>query len=93
MDAYPKLVETYRIYGEKNLTRYKVRLSQPNIVAKLESKEDDKWFNLDLAVEYDDQRVPIEKIWKAWTQKKRYVQLKDGSYTSLPGKLAGKTRP
>ncbi len=84
LDAYPKLVEAYRIYGEKNLTRYKVRLSQPNIVAKLESKEDDKWFNLDLAVEYDDQRVPIEKIWKAWTQKKRYVQLKDGSYTSLP---------
>ena len=35
-------------------------------------------------MEYDDQRVPIEKIWKAWTQKKRYVQLKDGSYTSLP---------
>jgi non-specific serine/threonine protein kinase len=28
--------------------------------------------------------VPIEKIWKAWTQGKRYVQLKDGSYTSLP---------
>ena len=84
LDSYPKLVEKYRIYGEKNLTRYKVRLTQPVIVAKLESKEEDKWFNLDLAVEYDDQRVPIDKIWKAWTQKKRYVQLKDGSYTSLP---------
>lgn len=84
LDHYPQMVEKYRIYGEKNLTRYKVRLSQPTIVAKLESKEEDKWFNLDLAVEYDDQKVPIEKIWKAWTQKKRYVQLKDGSYTSLP---------
>jgi len=84
LDAYAKLVETYRIYGEKNLTRYKVRLAQPVIVAKIESKEEDKWFHLDLSVEYDDQRVPIEKIWKAWTSGKRYVQLKDGSYTSLP---------
>jgi non-specific serine/threonine protein kinase len=84
LDAYPKLVETYRIYGERNLTRYKVRLATPVIVAKVESKEEDKWFNLDLAVEYDEQRVPIDKIWKAWTSGKRYVQLKDGSYTSLP---------
>ncbi len=84
LDAYPKLVENYRVYGEKNLTRYKVRLSQPVIVAEVESDEKEKWFNLDLSVQYDDQRVPIDKIWKAWTQGKRYVQLKDGSYTSLP---------
>ncbi|WP_300157009.1 DEAD/DEAH box helicase [Solidesulfovibrio sp.] len=84
LDAYPKLVEKYRVYGEKNLTRYKVRLSTPVIVAEVESKEEEKWFNLDLQVQYDDQKVPIEKIWKAWTQGKRYVQLKDGSYTSLP---------
>lgn len=85
LDAYPKLIETYRMYGEKNLSRYKVRLSQPNIVATVEQdEEDEKWFDLDLAVEYDDVRVPIDKIWNAWTQGKRYVQLKDGSYTSLP---------
>jgi non-specific serine/threonine protein kinase len=35
-------------------------------------------------VDYDGMSVPIDKIWKAWTQGKRYVQLKDGSYTSLP---------
>jgi len=96
LDAYPLLVEKYRVYGEKNLTRYKVRLTQPVIVAEVESEEEDKWFNLELNVEYDDQRVPIEKIWKAWTQGKRYVQLKDGSYTSLPEswlkKLAHKLR-
>ncbi|WP_028575457.1 DEAD/DEAH box helicase [Desulfonatronovibrio hydrogenovorans] len=84
LDSYPKLIEKYRVYGEKNLTRYRVRLSPPNVVAKVETSEDDKWFNLDIAVEYDDIRVPIDKIWKAWTQGKRYVQLKDGSYTSLP---------
>ncbi|CAM2058948.1 ATP-dependent helicase [Desulfovibrionales bacterium] len=96
LDAYPKLVETYRIYGEKNLTRYKVRLSQPVIIAELESKKEGGWFNLELAAKYDDQQVSIDKIWKAWTQGKRYVQLKDGSYTSLPGpwleKLAHKLR-
>lgn len=84
LDSYPKLVEKFRVYGEKNLSRYRVRLSPPNVVAKVEASDDDKWFNLDIEVEYDDVRVPIEKIWKAWTQGKRYVQLKDGSYTSLP---------
>ncbi len=83
LDHYPSLIERYRVYGEKNLQRYKIRLTTPNIVAKIES-EDDKWFNLDIQVEYDDISVPIEKIWKAWTQKKRYIQLKDGSYTGLP---------
>ncbi|MEW5771920.1 MAG: SNF2-related protein [Thermodesulfobacteriota bacterium] len=84
LDHYPGLVEEYRVFGEQNLTRYKVRLSQPNVVAEVESKEENKWFSLDLAVDYDGQRVPIEKIWEAWTQGKRYVQLKDGSYASLP---------
>lgn len=84
LDYYPMLVEAYRVFGEKNLTRYKVRNSKPEIVAEVESDEENKWFKLDLTVEYDEQRVPIDKIWKAWTQGKRYVQLKDGSYTSLP---------
>lgn len=84
LDAYPKLVEAYRVFGEKDLTRYKVRLTPPNVVATVETQEEDKWFNLEINVEYDDISVPIDKIWKAWTQGKRYVQLKDGSYTSLP---------
>ncbi len=86
LDHYPTLVQDYRVYGEQNLTRYKVRLTPPTIVANVESEKEEggKWFDLDLAVEYDDIRVPIDKIWKAWTQGKRYVQLKDGSYTSLP---------
>ena len=84
LDSYPKLLEHYRVFGEQSLTRYKVRLTKPVITAEVKSKEEDKWFNLELAVEYDDQQVPIDRIWKAWTQGKRYVQLKDGSYTSLP---------
>lgn len=85
LDAYPNMIQTYRVYGEKNLTRYKVRLTQPVVVAEVKSEDDEgKWFDLDLSVEYGDVKVPIEKIWKAWLQGKRYVQLKDGSYTSLP---------
>lgn len=84
LDAYPKLIEQYRVYGETAFSRYKVRLSKPVINAVVESNEEEKWFSLDLNVEYDGQKVPIEKIWKAWIQGKRYVQLKDGSFTSLP---------
>ncbi|MBU1002916.1 MAG: DEAD/DEAH box helicase [Proteobacteria bacterium] len=84
LDSYPQLLEKYRIYGEKNLARYKVRLTTPVIVAEVETEENQKWFNLELAVDYDGQRVPIDKIWEAWTSGKRYVQLKDGTYTSLP---------
>ena len=84
LDAYPTLVEKYRVYGEKALSRYKVRLSQPVINATLSSDEKNKWFDLDINVQYDDQSVPLQKVWEAWVQGKRYVQLKDGSYTSLP---------
>ncbi|MEF2230532.1 MAG: SNF2-related protein [Pseudodesulfovibrio sp.] len=84
LDHYPQLVEAYRVFGEQNLTRYKVRTTQPQVIAEVETDENEKWFNLELSVEYDDQRVPIEVIWEAWTKGKRYVQLKDGSYTSLP---------
>ncbi|MDR2123427.1 MAG: DEAD/DEAH box helicase [Desulfovibrio sp.] len=84
LDVYPKLVEKYRVYGESALTRYKVRLSQPAISAEVKSNEKEKWFSLDINISYDGQNVPLEKIWKAWTQGKRYVQLKDGSYSSLP---------
>jgi non-specific serine/threonine protein kinase len=38
LDAYPKLVEQYRVYGEQNLTRYKVRLTKPVIVAEWSPK-------------------------------------------------------
>ncbi len=84
LDAYPQLVQKYRTYGEKALSRYKVRLSQPVINAVLTSNEKEKWFDLDITVHYDDQSIALQKVWEAWVQGKRYVQLKDGSYTSLP---------
>ncbi|WP_028586740.1 DEAD/DEAH box helicase [Desulfocurvus vexinensis] len=84
LDAYPSLVAKYRVYGEKNLSRYKVRLTTPTIVAEVQTEEEQKWFNLELAVDYDGQRVDMDTIWEAWTSGKRYVQLKDGTYTSLP---------
>lgn len=96
LDAYPKLVEQYRVFGEKALSKYKVRLSAPVLTATVESDEEEKWFTLDMEVDYDGQKVPIDKIWKAWSEGKRYVQLKDGSYTSLPEswleKIAGKLK-
>lgn len=85
LDSYPDLVAKYRVYGEKNLSRYKVRHGSPKVVANVEEdQEEEGWFDLNINVEYEDLSVPIEKIWKAWIQGKRYVQLKDGSYTNLP---------
>ncbi len=84
LDVYPSLVQRYRVYGEAALNRYKVRLSNPVINAAITSDEKEKWFNLDIEVNYDGQNIALEKIWKAWIQGKRYIQLKDGSYTSLP---------
>ena len=84
LDVYPTLVQNYRVYGESALSRYKVRLSQPVISAEIKSDEKEKWFTLDIDIQYDGQSVALEKVWEAWTQGKRYVQLKDGSYTSLP---------
>lgn len=84
LDAYPRLVESYRVYGEKALSRYKVRTAASTITAQVQSNEKEKWFSLDISVDYEGQSLPLEKIWKAWSRGKRYVQLKDGSYTSLP---------
>ena len=77
-------MENYRVFGEKALSRYKVRSTKSKITAKVTSNEKEKWFSLDITVDYDGQTLPLEKIWNAWTRGKRYVQLKDGSYTSLP---------
>ncbi|MDR2056548.1 MAG: DEAD/DEAH box helicase [Desulfovibrio sp.] len=84
LDSYPAMVEYYRIYGERALTRYKVRAAQAVISASVTSNEKERWFSLNVTVDYEGQSLPLEKIWKAWTRGKRYVQLKDGSYTSLP---------
>ena len=96
LDSYPTLLENWRVYGEATLSRYKVRASTPVINASVASNEKDKWFSLDISVDYDGQTLPLDRIWKAWLKGKRYVQLKDGSYASLPEswleKLAHKLR-
>ena len=84
LDSYPTLVQNWRVYGETTLSRYKVRTTTPAINASVQSNEQEKWFSLDVNVEYEGQSLPLEKIWKAWLKGKRYVQLKDGSYASLP---------
>ena len=84
LDHFPRLTKEYTVIGEGTLQRYKVRTAKANIVAQVTSNEREKWFSLDIAVDYDGQTLPLEKIWRAWVRGKRYVQLKDGSYTSLP---------
>ena len=61
-----------------------MRTAKSSISAEVVSNEKEKWFSLEISVDYEGQSLPLDKIWKAWTRGKRYVQLKDGSYTSLP---------
>lgn len=84
LDHFPRLTREYTVIGESALQRYKVRTAKANISAQVTSNEKEKWFSLDIAVDYEGQSLPIEKIWRAWARGKRYVQLKDGTYTSLP---------
>ncbi len=85
LDFYPTFVENWSVYGEATLSRYnKVHKSSNVITATVESNEQEKWFTLNIEIEYDGQSLPLERIWRAWLKGKRYVQLKDGSYASLP---------
>ena len=61
LDSYPKLIEAYRVYGEKALSRYKVRTASSNITAQVVSNEKEKWFSLDINVEYEGQSLPLKK--------------------------------
>ena len=66
LDQYPALVEKYRVYGERALSRYKMRTTKSTISAEVVSNEKEKWFSLEISVDYDGQSLPLEKIWKAW---------------------------
>jgi non-specific serine/threonine protein kinase len=107
LDAYPKLVEAYRVYGEKDLTRYKVRLTPPSVVATVETQEEDKWFNLEINVEYDDHfrahRQDLEgldpgqalRAVKGWLlhQPARVVARKARPQAHRPGPTTRESRP
>ncbi|MFQ8888770.1 MAG: hypothetical protein ACLR7Z_10955 [Bilophila wadsworthia] len=76
----PRCGELARVW-RKALTRYKVRMSQPVISAKVESNEKE---NGSPSISINTrQHPPLERIWKAWYAA-AVTQLKDGSHTSLP---------
>ncbi len=62
LDYFPRLTKEYTVIGEGTLQRYKVRTAKANIAAQVTSNEKEKWFSLDIAVDYDGQTLPLEKI-------------------------------
>ena len=51
LDSYPTLVENYRVYGERALSRYKMRTAKSSISAEVVSNEKEKWFSLEISVD------------------------------------------
>ncbi len=61
LDFTPSLVESYRVYGEKPFSRYKMRTAQATIMAEVRSNEKRQVVSLDISVDYEGQTLPLEK--------------------------------
>ncbi|MDE7468930.1 MAG: DEAD/DEAH box helicase, partial [Desulfovibrionaceae bacterium] len=82
LNSYPTLISTYSVFGEKRFHKYKMCTNIPTVHADITTKE--STFNVDLYVKYDTENISMEAIWKEWVAGRRYIQLKDGSFVSLP---------
>ena len=82
LNSYPTLIQSYSVFGEKRLHKYKICTNIPTVHARVLTKE--KTFNVDMYVKYDTENISMESIWQEWIAGKRYIQLKDGSFASLP---------
>lgn len=82
LNSYPILVKSYAVFGEKRLHKYKMCTNLPKVHASVSTNEEN--FKVDMYVEYEEENVAMESIWKEWVSGKRYIQLKDGSFASLP---------
>ena len=70
------------VYGLKDLKNFKYSPYKGKISTSVISGQD--WFEVDIAVSFGDNRVALNDIKKAVLNKKRYIQLKDGSVGILP---------
>lgn len=82
LNSYPTLISSYTVFGERRFQKYKMCTNTPTVHATVVTQE--HTFNVDMYVSYDTENVSMEAIWKEWVAGKRYIQLKDGSFVSLP---------
>jgi non-specific serine/threonine protein kinase len=81
--ALPILKEMdYEIFGESNLSRYKINTSKPSFSFSVSSGID--WFDVTTDIRFGDAAVPFEELLNAIKHKREYIQLNDGSIGLLP---------
>jgi len=79
----PKLVERdFKIFGEENLKRHKVRRVTPTLKVSVNSEID--WFDVQLVVDFAGIALSLKELRKALAHRTRYVKLRDGSTALLP---------
>ncbi|MFA6979303.1 MAG: SNF2-related protein [Ignavibacteriaceae bacterium] len=81
--ALPLLKEMgFEIFGEANLSKFKVNISKPNFSFAVSSGID--WFDVTANVSYNGAPVSFHALIDAIKHQKEYIQLEDGSVGLLP---------
>lgn len=71
-----------RIFGLNELKSIQYNLNKPTFSIGLSSGTD--WFDMDLDVQFGDQKVDLRELQKSIVKKSNYVELKDGTIGILP---------
>ena len=80
----------FEIFGESNLTKFKVNTSKPKVSFNVTSGID--WFDVTTEIDYDGTGVPFSELVSAIKEKKKYLKLSDGSSGILPDEWVKKIK-
>ncbi|MHB1686524.1 MAG: SNF2-related protein [Ignavibacteriaceae bacterium] len=72
----------FEIYGDKELSKFKVNASRPKVSLVVSSGVD--WFDVETKIDFSGSYVNLETLLSALKQKKNYIELNDGSVGILP---------
>jgi len=70
------------VFGMNNLKRFKYNTNKPTMQLKTSSGTD--WFDINIAIQYGDQTVPLAALRKAIINKQQFILLTDGTLGILP---------
>lgn len=83
IDSIEKLKSNdIQVFGLKDLKRIKYNLNKPTFTTRLSSGID--WFDMEVNIEFGDQKVDLRNLQKAIIKNSNYVELKDGSVGIIP---------
>lgn len=71
-----------QVFGLKDLNKIKYNLHKPSFNTRLSSGTD--WFDMQVDIEFGDQKVDLRKLQKAIIKNSNYVELSDGTLGIIP---------